>query len=76
VSLGEADAAVVYTTDVKAAKGDVGGVKIPDRQNVLATYPIGVVKRSQQSAGAKAWVRFLESKEARRTLQRFGFLLP
>lgn len=76
VSLGEADAAVVYTTDVKAAKGDVGGVKIPDRQNVLATYPIGVVKHSQQSAGAKAWVRFLESKAARRTLQRFGFLLP
>ena len=76
VSLGEADAAVVYVTDVKAAKSDVSGVRIPDRQNVLATYPAGLVMRSQESAGAKAWLRFLESKEAQRTLQKFGFLLP
>jgi molybdate transport system substrate-binding protein len=76
VSLGEADAAVVYATDVKAAKGDVSGVKIPDALNVLATYPIGLVKRSQNSAPAKTWVRFLASKEAQRTLRSFGFLLP
>jgi molybdate transport system substrate-binding protein len=76
VSLGEADAAVVYVTDVKAAKKGVGGVPIPDRQNVLATYPVGLVKRSQSSAAAKAWMRFLESREAQRTLRKFGFLLP
>jgi molybdate transport system substrate-binding protein len=76
MSLGEADAAVVYVTDVKAAKGDVSGVKIPHAQNVLATYPVGLTKRSQNSAAAKAWVRFLMSKEAQRTLRKFGFLLP
>jgi molybdate transport system substrate-binding protein len=74
VSLGEADAGVVYVTDVKAAKGDVTGVKIPDRQNVIAAYPIAAVKGSANSAAAKAWVRFVQSKTAQSTLRRFGFL--
>jgi molybdate transport system substrate-binding protein len=74
VSLGEADAGVVYVTDVKAAKGDVTGVKIPDRQNVIAAYPIAAVKRSENSAAAKAWVQFVQSKTAQSTLRRSGFL--
>jgi molybdate transport system substrate-binding protein len=64
----------VYVTDVKAAKGDVTGVKIPDRQNVIAAYPIAAVKGSANSAAAKAWVRFVQSKTAQSTLRRFGFL--
>ena len=76
VSLGEADASVVYVTDVQAAKGGVSGVKIPDRQNVIATYPIAVTKDSRSSAAAKTWVQFIESKTAQTTLRRFGFLPP
>ena len=76
VSLGEADASVVYVTDVKAAKGEVGGVKIPDRQNVIATYPIAVTKDSRSSAAARAWVQFIQSKTAQTTLRKFGFLPP
>ena len=74
VSLGEADASVVYVTDVQAAKGGVSGVKIPDRQNVIATYPIAVTKDSRSSAAATAWVQFIESKTAQTTLRKFGFL--
>ena len=76
VSLGEADASVVYVTDVQAAKGGVSGVKIPDRQNVIATYAIAVTKDSRSSAAAKTWVQFIESKTAQTTLRRFGFLPP
>ena len=76
VSLGEADASVVYVTDIKAAKGDVSGVKIPDRQNVTATYSIATVKGSENAGAAKAWVRFVRSKAAQSTLLRFGFLPP
>jgi molybdate transport system substrate-binding protein len=54
----------------------VSGVKIADSQNVMATYPVAVVKDSQNSAVAKAWVLFLESKVAQRTLRKFGFLPP
>jgi molybdate transport system substrate-binding protein len=51
-------------------------VKIPDRQNVIATYPIAVTKENQGSAAAKAWVQFIQSKAAQTTLRKFGFLPP
>jgi len=76
VSLGEADASVVYVTDVRAAKGEVSGVKIPDRQNVIATYAIAVTKENRGSAAAKAWVQFIQSKSAQTALRKFGFLPP
>jgi molybdate transport system substrate-binding protein len=76
VSLGEADATIVYVTDVRTAKGDVTGVRIPDHSNVIATYPIGVVKESGNGVAAKAWVMFLQSQTAQKTLRKFGFLPP
>jgi molybdate transport system substrate-binding protein len=74
VSIGEADASIVYVTDVKASKGTTSGVKIPDNVNVIATYPIGVVKESQNATAAKAWVQFVKSKDGQKTLRKFGFL--
>ena len=75
VSIGEADASIVYVTDVKAAKG-TSGVKIPDNVNVIATYPMAVVKQSQNQTAANAWVRFVTSKDGEKTLKKFGFLPP
>lgn len=76
VSIGEADASIVYVTDVKASKGTTSGVKIADKVNVVATYPMGVVKDSQNATAAKAWVQFVNSKEGQKTLRKFGFLPP
>jgi len=76
VSIGEADASIVYVTDVKAAKGTTGGVKIPDKVNVIATYPMAVVKQSQNQTAANAWVKFVTSKDGENTLKKFGFLPP
>jgi molybdate transport system substrate-binding protein len=76
VSIGEADASIVYVTDVQASKGTTSGVKIADRDNVIATYPIGAVKESKNAAAAKAWVQFVKSKAAQTTLRKFGFLPP
>ena len=76
VSIGEADASIVYVTDVKASKGTAIGVKIADEVNVVATYPMGVVKDSQNAAAAKAWVQFVRSKDGQKTLRKFGFLPP
>ncbi len=61
VSLGSADAAIVYVTDVKAAKGHVAGVLIPAAQNVVATYPIPVVRSSSNAATAQAFVKYVAS---------------
>ncbi len=76
VSIGEADASIVYVTDVKAAKGTTSGVRIADDVNVIATYPMAVAKQSQNATAAKAWVKFVLSKDGQKTLRRFGFLPP
>jgi molybdate transport system substrate-binding protein len=76
VALGEADAGIVYATDVRAAGERVSGVVIPDAQNAVAAYPIALVKRSDLRADARAFVAFVLSPEGRAILSRFGFLPP
>ena len=58
VELGEADAAIVYVTDV-ASSGKVDGVEIPDDVNVVTTLPIVALKDSKNAALAQAWVDFV-----------------
>ncbi len=76
VSTGEADAGLVYVTDVKAAQRSVSGVRIPNSLNVIARYPIAVVAESSNPTGAKAWVQHVNSTKGQRTLRSFGFLAP
>jgi molybdate transport system substrate-binding protein len=73
VSLGEADAGIVYTTDVKAAGAQVQGINIPDALNVIADYPIVVLKDSQNVGLARAFIGYLHA-DGQRTLARDGFL--
>jgi molybdate transport system substrate-binding protein len=74
VELGEADAGIVYTTDVTAAGSKVQGVPIPDAENVIATYPIVTVKASKNMAVANAFIAYVLSTEGQTKLQSFGFL--
>ena len=77
VSSGDADAAIVYVTDVKGAGSDVAGVVIPTSQNVVATLPIAALKNSKNATLANEWVSFLTSSASEKTLQQqFGFLAP
>ena len=76
VTLGQADASIVYVTDVLAAKGQIGGVEIPSSQNVLASYPIGTVKATKNSVTAKAFVSYVTSPAGQAILAKFGFLKP
>ncbi len=72
VELGEADAAIVYVTDVKSS-GKVDGVKIPDNVNVLTTLPIVALKDSKNSALAKAWVDYVVAHQSE-LVSKYGFL--
>jgi molybdate transport system substrate-binding protein len=73
VSAGEADATVVYVTDVTAAGAKISGVSIPDAQNVTATYPIAVVKATPNPAAARAFVQSAVSGSVQQALQAAGF---
>jgi molybdate transport system substrate-binding protein len=74
VSLGEADAGIVYTTDVKSGGSKVEGVTIPDSQNTTAEYPIVELKTTQSEPAAKAFVEYVAGTRGQKVLADFGFL--
>lgn len=75
VQLGEADAGLVYRTDVTPEAGRLVTVlEFPDAQNVLATYPIAVVRGTALSDPARAFIAFLLSTSGQRILRAHGFV--
>jgi len=73
VQLGEADAGIVYLTDAQAAKDKLTFIEIPDAQNVIATYPLAVVKGAPQAALAQKFVDYLGSTDGQAILAKYGF---
>jgi molybdate transport system substrate-binding protein len=76
VSLGEADAGIVYVTDVRSAVGRVSGVDISDHYQVIARYPIAVLKDSKNAQLAHRFVDYLLSPAGQDVLAEFGFSKP
>lgn len=70
VALGEADAGIVYTSDVT---GDVVSIAIPDDVNELATYPIAPVATGNQAL-AEAYISFIMSPAGQAILESYGFI--
>ncbi|AFC98921.1 molybdenum ABC transporter, periplasmic molybdate-binding protein [Methanocella conradii HZ254] len=74
VALGEADAGFVYVSDVPAEYRDkVSVVAIPDSLNVVAVYPIGVLKESKHPEEAQKFIDFVRSDEGKAILAKYGF---
>ena len=76
VANGDADAAVVYKTDVLAAKKTVVGIDIPNAQNVKTMYGIAPLRGSKNLAVAKAFINFVLSQQGLQILKSFGFERP
>ncbi len=73
VSLGEADAGIVYVTDVKAGGATVQGVDIPADQNVVASYPVVALKNAKNPVAARAFIAFVLSQQGQKILTGAGF---
>jgi molybdate transport system substrate-binding protein len=74
IQLGEADAAIVYVTDVTPQIADqFVRISLPDALQVTARYPIAV-GNGHNRAGAEAFVAFVESPPAQQILARWGFV--
>jgi molybdate transport system substrate-binding protein len=76
VQLGEADAGIVYATDITPAlRSAVRVIAIPPEWNVIAKYPISVVQGARNESGARAFIDYVLSPAGQTILERHGFLV-
>lgn len=73
---GDADAGLVYVTDVKGAGSKVSGVKFPESSSAVNSYPIAALKGSNDSALAQEFVDFVRGPQGRKVLGDAGFGAP
>jgi molybdate transport system substrate-binding protein len=77
VQLGEADAGIVYLTDVTPAESSkVKMIDIPDNFNVIAQYPIAVTKNAAHPQDAQAFVQYILSPDGQAVLLKYHFISP
>ncbi len=76
VETGEADAGLVYVTDVQAAGDRVTGIGFAESGTVVNSYPIAPVADSAHPALAAEFVDLVTGDRGRRVLREAGFGLP
>ncbi len=78
VASGEADAGLVYVTDVKGAlpAGNIEGVTFTESSKVVNQYPIAALKTSKNAAAAKAFVAYITGTAGGALLKADGFATP
>jgi molybdate transport system substrate-binding protein len=72
VALGEADAGIVYASDI-VTNHRVDGVAIPDDQNVIADYPIAATSNARNPTGASSFIEFVLSTAGQSAMKAAGF---
>ena len=76
VASGDADAGLVYATDVNSSGGDVEGVDFPEAAQAVNTYPIAVISESASKAAAQAFIDLVTSDAGQQVLAAVGFGKP
>lgn len=73
VTSGEADAGLVYVTDVEKAGDAVEGIDFPEAQEAVNTYPITTVDGSANPELGQEFVDLVTSEEGQKVLAGYGF---
>ena len=76
VATGEADAGIVFVTDVLAAGTTATGVSIAADVNVITSYPIVAVRDAPNALTAQTFIEFVAGTAGRAILAAHGFLAP
>src|SRR5262249_43413882 len=74
VSLGEADAGIVYVTDAATKSDSTGTLNVPDALNSIAIYPIATVKASKSATVAQQFVDYVAGSDGQAVLAQYGFV--
>lgn len=76
VETGEADAGLIYRTDVNSAAGKVEGVEFAEAADAVNQYPIAVLSESANAEAAQAFVDLVTGAEGQQVLADAGFGAP
>ena len=76
VQSGDADAGLIYVTDVAAANGAVQGVAFPEAAQAVTNYPIAVVRTSEHAELAQRFQALVTGQAGQQVLQATGFRAP
>ncbi|MHA7238479.1 molybdate ABC transporter substrate-binding protein [Arthrobacter sp. TMS1-12-1] len=76
VTSGEADAGLVYVTDVRAAGDAVRGIDLPEAAGAVTTYPIAALAGSSDARTAQEFVDFVAGPSGQSVLGAAGFGAP
>ncbi len=77
VALGEADAGIAYRSDItKDLAAKITKIEIPDKYNVIAEYPMGILKQSKYPALSQEFMNLVESDKGMAVLEKYGFESP
>ncbi|NUR58437.1 MAG: molybdate ABC transporter substrate-binding protein [Catenulispora sp.] len=76
LTLGEADAALVYRTDALSVADKADGVEFPESAQAINDYPIAVLSHTSNSTAAQAFVAFVQSAPEMSVLTAAGFQKP
>lgn len=72
--LGEADGSIVYKSDIsKADRKDITLIEIPDKYNVIASYPYGILKANADKDAVKFFEAYLTGDKGTAFLKEYGF---
>lgn len=70
---GEADAGLVYVTDIRSAGGKVESIAFPEAAGAVNTYPIAALAGSRNQTAAAGFVDLVAGPEGRKVLAAAGF---
>ncbi len=76
VTTGEADAGLVYVTDAQGAGDKVTAVTFPESAEAVNTYPIAVLKQSENQELAGKFVDLVTGEAGQKVLNAAGFAKP
>lgn len=76
VTLGEADAGIVFVTDLPVDRKGVGTIDVPDGVNTVVSLVIAPVTAGKNKAGAARFIEFLTAGPGKQQLTTAGYLPP
>jgi molybdate transport system substrate-binding protein len=74
VALGEADVGFAYVSDVtEDLASKVDKIDIPNEYNVIAEYPLGILKDTKYPAQSQGFIDLVTSDHGKAILEKYGF---